>query len=409
MKPDMKPGMKPDSQPASKPCAGHEAHVRFGDAHLRVRSYSFGMKLRRLGMGLLLFGIVAGVALILWGDKLRSFLRRRDSALLTAADEMAPRIWGITIDRTNGFNATLDAVRSLPKPMTVRMVFDPGVSAEYYKPYVSKLHRSVQVMGEIMDSFDWRSLTRAQFDARVASYVAVLRDDVDIWEIGNEANGEWLGPASDVAGKIMDAFYRVRGVGGKTALTLYYNTGCTDDPRLGLYQWPKSYLSQGVREGIDYVFVSYWKEACQAPPQWNEMMNSLGTIFPNSYLGIGECGTTARATKASLIRTFYTLRVDHPRYVGGYFWWYFSTDMVPKTKPLWSVLQQAILASQSPSASLLMMHEDAGFPNEEIPEDGGHKAFVPTDESEFEPNVGGQTNTVMDDDLEGPGCSGRPQ
>jgi hypothetical protein len=55
------------------------------------------------------------------------------------------------------------------------------------------------------------------------------------------------------------------------------------------------------------------------------------------------------------------------------------------------------------------MHEDAGFPNEEIPEDGGHKAFVPTDESEFEPNVGGQTNTVMDDDLEGPGCSGRPQ
>jgi hypothetical protein len=31
-----------------------------------------------------------------------------------------------------------------------------------------------------------------------------------------------------------------------------------------------------------------------------------------------------------------------PDYVGGYFWWYFAEDMVPKTKPLFATLSAAL-------------------------------------------------------------------
>jgi hypothetical protein len=35
------------------------------------------------------------------------------------------------------------------------------------------------------------------------------------------------------------------------------------------------------------------------------------------------------------------MSVNVPRYVGGYFWWYFAEDMVPDTSPLLSVLTKA--------------------------------------------------------------------
>jgi hypothetical protein len=31
-----------------------------------------------------------------------------------------------------------------------------------------------------------------------------------------------------------------------------------------------------------------------------------------------------------------------PNYVGGYFWWYFAEQMVPKSQPLWTTLSQAM-------------------------------------------------------------------
>jgi PASTA domain len=36
------------------------------------------------------------------------------------------------------------------------------------------------------------------------------------------------------------------------------------------------------------------------------------------------------------------------RYVGGVFWWYFWEDMVPKTKPLWTTLNNAIQGQPPP-------------------------------------------------------------
>lgn len=49
------------------------------------------------------------------------------------------------------------------------------------------------VMGRLLDSSDVaRTSTQAARD-RARAYVEALGDAVDIWEIGNEINGEWLG------------------------------------------------------------------------------------------------------------------------------------------------------------------------------------------------------------------------
>jgi hypothetical protein len=36
--------------------------------------------------------------------------------------------------------------------------------------------------------------------------------------------------------------------------------------------------------------------------------------------------------------------IGHPRFVGGYFWWYFSADMLPKSAALRGVLDAASAA-----------------------------------------------------------------
>ena len=73
--------------------------------------------------------------------------------------------------------------------------------------------------------------------------------------------------------------------------------------------------------------------------------SELGTMFPNSKLGMGECGTTNAAEQVPMIDRYYTMQINNPRFVGGYFWWYFYEQMVPMTKALWTTLNAAI-ASQ---------------------------------------------------------------
>ena len=71
--------------------------------------------------------------------------------------------------------------------------------------------------------------------------------------------------------------------------------------------------------------------------------DELGVMFPNSKIGFGECGTKIAANKATYVDRYYRMKIDHPRWVGGDFWWYFAEDMVPSTAPLWATLDKAIL------------------------------------------------------------------
>ena len=110
----------------------------------------------------------------------------------------------------------------------------------------------------------------AAFAQRVQSYVSVLAPNVDIWEIGNEVNGNWTGPYATVSAKLTAAYEEVTAADGKTALTFYANNfaknNCGDGPaELTPVQFAQQYVPAQVANGLDYVFLSYYPRSAGTP------------------------------------------------------------------------------------------------------------------------------------------------
>jgi hypothetical protein len=175
---------------------------------------------------------------------------------------------------------------------------------------------------------------------------------VDLWEIGNEVNGNWTGRYSTVDAKLTEAYDDVAAAGKRTALTLYYNIGCGDGPKeLDPIAFSQKYVPAAVRTGLDYVLLSYYEGDCErirpSVTTWTAYFARLHTLYPHAQLGFGEIGMDTPATTAtlgtarSLMNYYYGLDINLPYYVGGYFWWYYYQDCLPLTKPLWSALQGA--------------------------------------------------------------------
>ena len=198
-------------------------------------------------------------------------------------------------------------------------------------------------MGELLDSYYMKTYSLQQYTDRTNEYVNLLGDKVDIWEIGNEVNGEWCGKTSDVVAKINSAYDILKAKNKKTELTLYYNYNCWETASNEMFRWVNANLSSQMKTGLDYVFVSYYEDDCNGyQPNWQKMMDSLHVIFPNSKIGIGECGTTKSTKKASYINRYYSTKVTTKNFIGGCFWWYFRQDCTPNTKALWSTMDNAI-------------------------------------------------------------------
>jgi hypothetical protein len=235
------------------------------------------------------------------------------------------------------------ALSNLAVKPTARVVFDENVAATYYQTPVAKIHAVSKVMGELLDSYYVKSYTTAQYTARTQEYLNALGSNVDIWEIGNEINGEWLGMTSDVVAKMTGAYDIVKAAGKTTALTLYYNEDCWKYPSEEVFTWAQANVPARMKSGLDYVLLSYYEDDCNGlQPDWPTVFQKLGTMFPNSKIGFGETGTTNASMKASYVNRYYNMTINHPRYIGGYFWWYFVQDMVPWTKSLWSTLNTAV-------------------------------------------------------------------
>lgn len=256
---------------------------------------------------------------------------------------VAERLWGITIDDPWRTAATVETLQALPRRVMVRVVFDEGQHADGYIEPLGAIHAEAGVMGELLDSAYVVQVTPEQYRARATEFLDALGDLVDLWEVGNEVNGEWLGATPDVVAKIQGAYDQVRARGRPTALTLYYNEGCWEDPDHEMFAWTEANLPPGLRGGLDYVLVSYYEDDCNGlQPDWPAVFRRLASLFPAARLGIGECGTTAVARKEAMMRRYYGMVIDEPRFVGGYFWWYGSQDLVPPTKPLFAVLREIL-------------------------------------------------------------------
>ena len=255
---------------------------------------------------------------------------------------------GVTLDTVEHLPETIEALAALPVKPVARIVFDRG-PVSMYTDAIGELRPVAYLMGELVDSSDFRRYSLAAYRARTRSYFAALGGEIDLWEIGNEVNGEWLGPTKDVVAKLHAAFRYVEARGGRTAMTLYFNEDCWEKRDHAMFSWTEKNVPAEMKAGLDYVFVSWYPDDCRGvTPDWPAVFARLRTVFPTAKLGFGEIGRdrkAPRAAKARMVRDFYGMERLGARFVGGYFWWYFAEDMVPRTKPLWRTLRDTVAAT----------------------------------------------------------------
>ena len=157
----------------------------------------------------------------------------RDSPAIgrAAAPRALPRtLYGVTADEVSSLGQLVASSRHLPEMPVTRIYFDVTRPPGYYAAAVRKLHPVSYLMGELLDSSDETSIGVAAYARRTRAYLNAFGAAVDIWEIGNEVNGNWTGPYPVVAAKLAAAYHQVAARHLRTALTLYYNAGCGDGP-----------------------------------------------------------------------------------------------------------------------------------------------------------------------------------
>jgi hypothetical protein len=281
-------------------------------------------------------------------------------------------IYGVTLDNVDNPDAELAALRHIVRMPTVRVVLDRKKGPQHYKKPVQTFRPYAYIVAQIADSAYMKKYTVDQLVARTDRYTKALGNMVDLWEVGNEVNGNWLG--SNTLKKIEAMYNGVATKGYAAALTFFYE-GEPSEPHNcivkkhggnGMFAWirenfgldrpprqrPKA--TEKIRLGLDYALVSWYPRQCPGErPNWPVVFTKLARIFPNAKVGFGEIGTAkprgGSRYEVNEIEQFYPMgkRVTGlpDNYVGGYFWWYFAQEMVPWNKTrLSAILNQAIEA-----------------------------------------------------------------
>jgi hypothetical protein len=271
---------------------------------------------------------------------------------------------GITLESPLDLNdQQREKIKALTTPVVIRVVFNRDTPPERYIPVLQELlaipfpdnpKRKVYLMGELLDS-DFLARYRwvcdgvpgctadenpdskfHDYQTRIISYLDVLDKYVDIWEVGNEVNGEWAdeGCVKDsedkckykevdgkrvsvitarpdlTAKKIKFAIDKVKVKGKPVALTLIHQPECTTWDDNTMFEWAENNLKPELGDTlINYLLISYYEDNCdkgkltidkeprRLPDQnrrnlyWNRIFNQLAGLFPKvEYIGFGEIG-----------------------------------------------------------------------------------------------------------------------
>jgi len=304
-------------------------------------------------------------------------------------------------DLTDGIDAV--KLSSGRKPLVrINIDADDRTDLEHYEKSVQKLKQHAGVMVNLIDSHDMYSYSSVEaYRQMVKVYLDKLGKIVDVWEIGNEVNGEWVGWKTDNSGNVimndgrkipirdMDeklmgpkrtlvgqqiagAYQEVldyekrTGTDLKTALTLYYNDDqagntCWEKPEYEMFAWVGKYISEPIKRDLDYVFLSFYEDKNDCPilknnpaldaQTWVKIFNQVSGVFSSDNpekgkLGFGEfgpqcydckdsrtCGGCKKAKLDFIPRYYITyhqaiIKAKVPKYIGGFFYWYFYQDMV---------------------------------------------------------------------------------
>jgi hypothetical protein len=262
--------------------------------------------------------------------------------------------WGVTVDRTEHPIATATSIHDLVDGHSgdayARIVFDPGKSPASYDRIVRQMRgRGVVVVGQILDSFSFRTLSLAGWRRRVRAFVGHF-PGIDVWEFGNEVNGEWLG--AQVARKLEFAarYVKARDPSDTTMLTFYWQMGSAGRPDNALFQWIHDHVSTVLASRTDVVALSTWIGDAPLGLAHDEVFERLHAAFPAARVAMGELGYWERDTsrawwwrarthptttvRRALARHMYLANLAFPYAVGGVFWWYYVPEM-SRRQPLW--------------------------------------------------------------------------
>lgn len=262
---------------------------------------------------------------------------------------------GVTIDRPDVDPALWPTVVAMAgdREPWARLVFDLEQPPESYRAAVDAAHAAgVRVLGQFLDSSDMAAVTPAEYEARVRAYLAAL-PDLDMWEVGNEINGNWLGP--DAGAKAAAAARLVKATTGtRTMLTLYWQLG-EDTAEASMFTWLDAELSPEFLADLDEVSVSIWVEEHPMGAAFDRVFATLAARLPGVRLLVGELGygnddlelrwwwgdpdDPTGAARAAVAADLFGAALDRPWLAGGY-WWYYEADAYP-VNALWDVLAAA--------------------------------------------------------------------
>jgi hypothetical protein len=278
----------------------------------------------------------------------------------------APAWWGVTVDRTKGFRSVMGSIADMtvaaPGSGYVRVVFDEGVGPAAYDGIVAEARRDgVTVVGQILDSSAMRRLDLAAFERRVRAYVGHF-PGIDVWEIGNEINGEWLGADAAAKASYAAAYVKAADPSDTTVLTLFWQMGTAGRPTSSMFQWARDNVDPAFAANLDVVAMSTWLGGAPLGISMDEVFTRLHAMFPAQRLAMGELGYwepgTTRAwwwrstshpttvVRRSLAVQMYQAALSFPSSVGGVFWWYYVQEMADRGS-LWRHVRAAI-SSASP-------------------------------------------------------------
>jgi hypothetical protein len=289
-------------------------------------------------------------------------------ATITGRSVPSP-LYGVTLDDVSNATAEVNSLSRVAHPPTARIVFDAGVRPSYYLKPIQQFRNVAYIMGQLADSSYMRQYTVSSITTWTQNYTSTLGSLVDIWEIGNEVNGNWLG--SNTLAKIEAMYDVVSSQRGATALTFFYegepsdqnNCIATDHGGNDMFTWITNNFqlnlppiqrpaeTEKIRLNVNYVLISWYPNQCPGEnPDWPWVYTRLANIFPNSKVGFGELGTAnpeyGSQFEINEIKQYYPMANTVARlpasYIGGYFWWYFAEEMVPWGTVLSTALNAAI-------------------------------------------------------------------
>ena len=279
-------------------------------------------------------------------------------------------LYGTTVESVASLTALNTSLGMHTKRPTTRVVFQSGMNSTDYAAAVPNLRNVSYIFGQLYDSTAFSQASIAACEARTRDFLNRFGESIDIYEIGNELNGEWVGGSqAEIDAKVL-AIYNVikteyASLNIRTAITLNYW------PTTNYYSFPwektETYaqnMPATLRNGVDYILLSFYETTGDPPVQPTDqnfatVLTTMATYFPNSKIGMGEIGAQGvadglpsnptLAEKQRIANRYYgmhnsvksLLGANGSRYVGGYFWWYYYQDAVPynKTNTMWPTIE----------------------------------------------------------------------